>query len=348
MSHPALPGGLHHEDPDLSPRQREVFAAVVELHGASAHPIGSETLADLGRIPLSAASIRSELAELESLGLLERTHASAGRVPSIRGYAYFVRTLLVPAVLPADLMAQVDETLSRSTRDVEHLLHDASRLLSTLTRQLGLALAASLDRESLTGLDLVASDERRALLVLNLGPSAVRTLALELESPLTRDELAEVAGVLRERLLGRVLGEVRDRLANDPELVRRSATRMVARAAAESWARPVSMPLFSAGTMHIAEQPEFASGSRLGSLLRVVESGTPLDRLMVHSVEGQVAVRVGLDEDLALAGMSLVSYLLPGPARAAVGVLGPLRMDYALALPVVDAVGSRVTELLST
>ena len=59
-------------------------------------------------------------------------------------------------------------------------------------------------------------------------------------------------------------------------------------------------------------------------------------------------MRVGLDEDLALAGMSLVSYLLPGPARAAVGVLGPLRMDYALALPVVDAVGSRVTELLST
>jgi hypothetical protein len=114
---------------------------------------------------------------------------------------------------------------------------------------------------------------------------------------------------------------------------------MVARAAAESWSQPVSTPLFSAGTMHIAEQPEFALGSRLGSLLRVVESGTPLDRLMVHSVEGQVAVRVGLDEDRALSGLSLVSYLLPGPVRAAVGVLGPLRMDYALALPVVDAVG---------
>jgi len=185
-------------------------------------------------------------------------------------------------------------------------------------------------------------------MVLNLGPAAVRTLALELESPLAREELAEVAAVLRERLLGRSLTEVRDRLASDPELVRKSATRMVARAAAESWARPVSTPLFSAGTMHIAEQPEFARGARLGSLLRVVESGTPLDRLMVHGVEGQVAVRIGLDEDLALTGMSLVSYLLPGPARAAVGVLGPLRMDYALALQVVDAVGARVTELLST
>ena len=348
MSHPAFPGGLHHEDPDLSSRQRDVFAAVVELHGASAHPVGSETLAALGRLPLSSASIRSELAELESAGLIERPHVSAGRIPSVKGYEYFVRTLLVPAVLPADLMAQVDETLTRSARDVEHLLHEASRLLSSLTHQLGLALAASLERESLTDLDLVASDERRVLLVLNLGPSAVRTLALELESPLEREELAEVASVLRERLLGRLLGEVRERLASDPELVRRSAVRMVARAATESWSQPVSTPLFSAGSMHIAEQPEFASGPRLGSLLRVVEAGSPLDRLMVNCVEGQVAVRVGLDEDQALSRMSLVSYLLPGRVRAAVGVLGPLRMDYALALQVVDAVGSRVTELLST
>ena len=115
MSHPAFPGGLHREDPDLSPRQREVFAAVIELHGASAHPVGSETLADLGRIALSSASIRNELAGLESAGLLERTHASAGRVPSVKGYEYYVRTLVVPAVLPADLVERVNETCRNAT-----------------------------------------------------------------------------------------------------------------------------------------------------------------------------------------------------------------------------------------
>src|SRR5262245_28900223 len=99
MSQPAFAGGLHQGDPDLSPRQREVFSAVVELHGASAQPVGSETLAHLGRIPLSSASIRTALADLESAGLLERSRPSAGRVPSVRGYEFFVRTLLVPAVL---------------------------------------------------------------------------------------------------------------------------------------------------------------------------------------------------------------------------------------------------------
>ena len=78
----------------------------------------------------------------------------------------------------------------------------------------------------------------------------------------------------------------------------------------------------------------------------MVEFGEPINRLMVESIEGQVAVRVGLDEDRALAGCSLVTYLLPGALRAAVAVLGPRRMDYARALAVVDAVGSRVADLL--
>ena len=83
-----------------------------------------------------------------------------------------------------------------------------------------------------------------------------------------------------------------------------------------------------------------------GQAMRVVENGPPLDRLMVESAEGQPMVRVGLDEDRALSGCSLVCYPLPGTVRGGVGVLGPLRMNYARALAVVDAVGSRVASYL--
>ncbi len=131
-----------------------------------------------------------------------------------------------------------------------------------------------------------------------------------------------MARVLRERLTGCPLHEVRERLAADPELVRGSAVRIVARAAAESWSRRVSTPLYRTGIPHIAGQPEFATAGRLGPILQVIENGPPLDRLMVTGVEGQVAVRVGVDEDRALAGCSLVSFALPGSIRGAVGVLG--------------------------
>src|SRR5262249_59881946 len=97
MPHPASPGGASHADPDLTDRQREVFVALVTLHGESARPVGSESLAQQAGIPLSPASIRGALAELESLGLLTRAHASSGRVPRESGYDLLVRHLLTPA-----------------------------------------------------------------------------------------------------------------------------------------------------------------------------------------------------------------------------------------------------------
>src|SRR5262245_296316 len=346
MSHPAFPGAVIREDPDLTGRQREVFTALVTLYADSGRPVGSEALAHQARIPLSPASIRGALAELETLGLLNRPHASSGRVPTGTGYDFLVRHPLTPAPLTPEVVEQIDETLRSSSRDVEHLLGEASRLLSSLTRQLGLALTASLEGERLARLDLEPLDMRRVLMVLGLGAGAVRTLVLEMDSPLERSELEEVEAVLRERLVGRDLAEVRDRLASDPELVRKSAVRLVAHAAARRFAPPVPSARFSAGVAHIADQPEFAGGPGLGPLLRIVESGPPLDRLMMDGLEGHPAARVGLDEDQALRRCSLVSYPLPGAVRAAIGVLGPLRMDYARAFSIVDAVGRRVAELL--
>src|SRR2546422_2353861 len=147
MSEPAFPGRLSREDPDLSERQRQLFEALLTLHGRSARPVGSETLAQQAGIPLSAASIRNALAELESMGLLERHHTSAGRVPSVRGYELYVRVMLMPEALPPEVMDEVGRRLLRSTRDVEHLLTEASRLLSALTHQFGLAAAATLEEE---------------------------------------------------------------------------------------------------------------------------------------------------------------------------------------------------------
>ena len=341
----ALPGRVSREDPDLSDRLREVFVALVRVHGATARPVGSESLARMAGLGLSPASIRNALAELEALGLLEGAHASSARVPTARGYELFVRVLLTPAALSAAAVEQIRGSLHRSTRDVEALLQEASRLLSSLTQQLGLAVARSLDDVRLRRLDLEPLGEQRALLVLGLEGGSAQTLVLELESPLEDGELREVGLVLSDRLVGRVLGEVRERMASDRDLIRSTAMRLVVRAANARWTQGLVTPLITAGTSRIAQQPEFATAEQLGPVLRAVEEGAPLDRLMVASIEGQAAVRVGVDA-LGLTGCSLVSFALPGHVRGAVGVLGPLRMNYAYALAAVDSVGARVAELL--
>ncbi len=347
MSDPTIPGRVTPGDPELSERQRAIFRSLVILHAQDGRPVGSDRIAARGGVRLSGASVRGVLADLEDLGLLARTLGSAARVPSSRGYEYYVRALMEPAVLPREVLDAIDAQFAASAHDVEHLLHEASRLLASLTRQLGLALAASLDDETLTSLDLEALSERRALLVLGLGGHTARTLVLELDTPLERGALEQVEHVLCERLLGRPLGEVRARLAQDAELARDSGVRIVMRAAASSWTRPVETPLLSAGAGHIARQPEFADPLSLGPVLEAVERGEPLNRLMVSGITGQAGVRVGLEADGGLAACSLVSFTLPGAVPGAVGVLGPLRMDYAYTLAIVDTVGSRLADVLS-
>jgi heat-inducible transcriptional repressor len=346
MSSPAFPGRLTPGDPELTDRQRAVFTALVTLHGRAAGPISSDHLASRAGLGLSAASVRITLSELESLGLLERSHASAGRRPSARGYEVFVRALVTPVPLPDWAEREIEERLGRSFADVERLLHEASRLLASLTRQLGLAVAAPLEQGVLIALDLEAIGARRALLTLEVDGGGVRSLVLELDTPLAARDLSEVEEVLRERLIDHPLGEVRRRLATDPALVRHAAARMVAHAAAQRWSRLPSTPLLAAGAGHMAVQPEFSRPDSLAPLLDVVEAGSPLDRWLVHGAPGRAEVRVGLTGGEALAACSLVHFALPGGLPGAVGVLGPLRMDYALALTVVEQVGLRVADRL--
>lgn len=347
MSNPAFPGRLTPGDPDLTERQRAVFIALVTLHGRSADPISSERIAHHAGVALSAASVRTTLSELEHLGLLERTHACAGRAPSTTGYAFFVRALLAPAPLPEWAGSEIDACLAQSTEDVERLLQDASRLLASLTRQLGLALAVSLEDEVLADLELEPIAGRRALLSLTFIGGAARSLVLELESPLAARDLAEVEAVLRQRLLRHSLGEMRRRLGDDQGLARDAAVRVVAQATLRSWTQVPVTPLLSSGASHMANQPEFARSRTLAPMLDALESGSPLDRLMVRGVQGRVGVQVGMPGQAVLARCSLVSFPLPGRVSGAVGVLGPQRMDYAHALAVVERVGTRVADLLA-
>ena len=346
MSTPAIPGRLTASDPQLSERQRHVFGRLVALHRRDARPVSSERLGRAQELRRSGASLRGTLAELEELRLLERP-TGGGRVPSTAGWEYFVRVMLEPAALPAEIEDAVAERLSQSRHDVERLLQEASRLLASFSHQLGLALAASLEDEALVSLELEPLGERRALLVLGLAGHRSRTLVLELDTPLERQALQEVSDVLREQLLGGTLATARERLASDPALARHSAVRIVARAAAAGWRRPVETALLTAGVSHIAEQPEFADGARLTPVLRALESGTHLERLMVSGLQGHAGVSVGVPVEHGLAGLSLVSFPLPGAVSGAVGVLGPMRMDYATTIALVDLVGARVADLLS-
>jgi heat-inducible transcriptional repressor len=332
---------------DLTPRQRLVLELLVRQFLSTARPVASQALAVEGRFAWAPATLRQAMNELEEMGLLEQPHAASGRVPTDRGYRLFVDGLSAPAPLREDERAAIEDVLARSARDVEELLTQASRVLAELSTQVGFAVPPSLDAMALTGLELVHLGERRVLLVLGVRGGAVRTMQLELESTLGRDELARVARLLGERLLGRTLSEVRLRLAKDDALVRDGAAAVVADAvlAALSSVRPAG--LFVGGTSHVARHPEFREATSLRPLLALFDRDDPAHELVSGDERVGLSVTIGREHGRAdWAHLSLVRFRFADHGDASIGLLGPRRMDYARAMGLVDFVGRRLSSLI--
>ena len=332
---------------DLTPRQRQVLEALVRQYLRTAHPVSSERLAPECAGSWSPATLRHAMLDLDSLGLLEQPHPSAGRVPSDRGYRLFVNALREPQPLSDEESRAVEAVLADSVRDVEHLLGQASRLLAERSEQLGFAVAPRLEEGQLAGLDLVSVGERRLLLVLTVRSGVVRSTVLQLTSPLSRSELERVARILRERLLGQSLADVRRRLAEDGRLVHDSAVALVAGAAAEVLGRTSPPEVYVGGTARVARLPEFREAERLRPILELVDGTEPWCALVGHAARPGLTITIGRENNRPeLAHLSFVSFQLDGPVRASVGLLGPTRMDYGRAMALVEFVGRRLSAML--
>jgi len=330
---------------DLTPRQRQVLELLVRRYLAQAKPVASQTLATEGRHAWAPATLRQTMLELDDLGLLEQAHAAAGRVPSDRGYRLFVDGIEEPTLLTEDERAAVEDALAQSARDVEHLLAQASRLLAELAQELAFAVRPTLGDGVLTGLELVGVTSGRVLLILTIGAGLVRSATLELD--LARMELERVARLLRERLVGRAVGDVRKRLAEDDGIVRDAAVALVAQACLEALAGAARPDVYAFGSTHAARHPELQAPGRLAPVLALIDSPEPWRDLVEGEAPGTVTVTIGREHARPeLAHLSLVQFRVEGPVGASIGLLGPRRMDYGRAIGLVDFVGRRLTSLL--
>lgn len=338
----------------LSARQELVLRALVTAYVGEAAPVGSQTIAHLVPVRLSAASIRNTMADLAELGLLEKPHRSSGRVPTELGLRVFVDRL----VGHRDLVEYEKRDLADVVEDAapEALMRVASRVLSERTRQLGFALAPRLEGQRLRRLVLVRLSARRVLAVLVLEAGVAERRVIEHDESDDPAELDRICGLLNERLEGRTLGELRRELREEARALRSSATRAAERAVRLGVralaVEPAVGDLVIATRLALLDQPEFQDPERIRRLFAALETREALlrvlDRLLAAS-----GVRVDFGEELGepeLRCLALVTapYGVAGCPLGLVGVIGPTRMDYARIIPLVDYLSKLVTERFCT
>jgi len=342
----------------LSERQRQVLRAVATGYLCDPSPIASATVSCLLPVQISSASIRATMAELTELGMLEKPHASAGRVPTEAGLRHFVEELL----RPGDVAAWDRRHLARTFDELEArplgaALQSAGDALSHHTGQLGFVATPALEHLVLHHVSLVRLSRERLLVVLVARTGQAHQRVIDDPGGGDQAELDRVAALLNERVAGRTLPVIRARLERELEGLRDRVDR-VRRRAVELGLRVSARDAAGEGELLIAtrvallQQPEFQDPERIRELFSTLEERERLAEVLDSVLaKCEVSVTFGADlDDPGLRHCAVVAAPYGGdrgdPARGALGVIGPSRMDYARIIPLVRYCSRLVTERL--
>jgi len=341
----------------LTERQRQVLRALVAAYVGAATPVGSRTIAELLSVPLSSASVRNTLAELSELGLIEKPHASAGRVPTTEGLRLFVHCLLAPGEVGQYARRSIDRRFDEI--GVHEAVRLASQVLSDHTQQLGFVVAPRIERLSLRRVSFVRLSEDRLLAVLvdERGQAHQRVIDDPLrDARIDQADLDRMATALSERVSGRTLREVVEVLRIEVRSLRNRAGRVLEsalllglRAAEAAMETPDGNALVIATRLALLDQPEFADPERLRELFGALEQSERLVDLLDQLLDGQ-GVSVALGDELEAHGLTGCAMVAApyGDATGLLGVIGPTRMDYGRIIPLVGYCSQQVTEKLTS
>ena len=343
---------------ELSERQRTVLRAVVEDYVLTAVPVGSKALVERYALPVSSATVRMAMAELESLGLLTHPHTSAGRVPSDLGYRLYVESLMREAELDRADRLMIRHQFSQVELTSNEWLRLAASILAGATRSAAVVTPARSRRARFGHVQLVELADGVRLMVLVLADGNVVQRRLErsatdrllVDAP-AQGQLDAVAALLNGRLP-----------ALDARAVRRRVERIAPSGSLEAYVgevvaralqdedRLVVEEVVTDGLVNVLEQPEFAGGAKLRSILEVLQRSDFLQQL-VPLVTGRGGVHVIIGRENANDAMHEVSlvfapYGTPDRALGLLGVLGPTRMRYPRAIPTVRYLAALLNELI--
>ena len=338
----------------LDDRKKRVLRAIVDDYIATAEPVGSRTIARKYRLGVSPATIRNEMADLEELGYLEQPHTSAGRIPSDKGYRFYVDRLMLPARLTEEDVSRIRRIYEEKAREIQTLIHQTARVLAETTNYLALVLGPQLEKATFQRLTLVPLRPGLALLVLVTDAGFVQTASVEVPQGVRDEELHHIAQVLTVRLAGvpiDVLAEAALKELQDELSAYRGILRKMVEVLVEVVQDSVDDRVYMGGASRIFEQPEFRDVNRARAVLGVLEHEQTIRELLNANAPDQgVMVAIGGETGMdATRECSLVctTYEIAGVATGRIGLLGPKRMDYARAVAILRYVEDCLSMALS-
>jgi len=328
---------------EMNHRKKQILMAIIHDYVDTAEPVGSRTIARKYNLGVSPATIRNEMADLEESGYIKQPYTSAGRIPSERGYRYYVDYLMKVEELSEQEIKLIQREYKTKVREIAEVIQVTGRLLSQLTNYTAMVMAPQLGVSAFKHIQLVLLRPTQAMVVVVMDNGAVQYWIINIPENITQEDLEKISQVINAKFNGLTVKKIRQNLLREvyTELARyRQVVDMALELINENLSREKEDRVYLGGVFNILNQPEFHNIEKLKTLLSILEQEDLLCNLLAHDkqVEG-VTVRIGKEiqyDEINECSMVTAIYKIGKKPIGSIGILGPTRMKYERVVSVVE------------
>ena len=337
---------------DLDARKQKILQAIIQDYISSAEPVGSRTIARKYDLGVSAATIRNEMFDLEMMGYLEQPHTSAGRIPSLKGYRFYVDCLLEPTKITDAEKQFVCAWFQDKVSSVDQIFQSTAKVLARITHNVTLVMASQRLNSKLKYIRFLPLDERRAIMIVVTDTGQVENCLYPRPAGASLDDLNIIAQRLTNYLAGMAMDHIDEKtieafhetIVDDVELYRLAFRSM-------GQALHKGQQFYKGGTMELLNKPEFKDVDKAKSLFTMLEEQDVVANILHDEGEGEaVTVRIGEEAKLSpINDCSIIeaTFTDHDVVLGKLDVLGPARMEYAKIIGLLDFMKQHVTHMLA-
>lgn len=340
---------------ELNEREKLILRSIVQQFILTAAPVGSRYIAKKYEVGFSPATIRNVMADLEESGYINHPHTSAGRVPTDKGYRYYVDSLMEIQNLKEEEKDLIAKSLETQAEEPDDLLKIASKILSTVTHQIACVSYPTLDKAILNKIQLVELSSNRLLVIVAVTSGLIKTITLEMDFEVNSSVLESVESKLNEKLAGLTFEEIRNTFRErfaDVESEEKPIIRLFFDSADKVFTDiKKDDKIVVTGATNIIHQPEFENPEKFQSVVELIENKD----IIIHILEKQrsdvkndIVITIGSEnEDEKLKEYSLITKEYDfGDIKGVLGIIGPKRMEYSKIVSIVAYISEILSEFL--
>lgn len=338
----------------LSERKQKILKAVIDDYINYAEPIGSRHIAKNHDISLSSATIRNELADLEDLGYLIKTHTSSGRIPSNLGYREYVNTLIKKYFVQMQEINELKSEMNRKTKELEFYIKNILDITSRHTNLTAIAMTPDFRKGTIKNIELIMLDPSNIMLILQTDTEMVKSKHIRLKFSVDTGFISKLKIELNNFIAGHTIEELTNKnfeditriLANDHDAVME-----ILQFVYETINDINNGDIFLSGETNMLSLPEFKDIEKAKGFLELMHDSEKMKNIIINNTKSDMLNVVigdeGNNDDTKSLSIILSPYKITDTVYGAIGVIGPTRMNYEKVISSLDSITKTLTEGLT-